>query len=189
MKTVILAALLLAPFAAFAADGGKTAPDKAKLRGALLLAHAKAFSLVEVLIGAEKAYSIACKDEKAFTTLMMIDMMISRSLETKKSIASDLAAASASAARDAAAHEAAVALVAELGALPSIVEKVMGPAKRCEAFMRDKDLAANKASTDDYGDSTWNAAKMHAGVNVRRLAGFDAAAELKAARALVEKTK
>lgn len=189
MKAIILAALILAPLSAFAADAGKTAPDRAKLRGALLLAHAKAFSLIEVLAGVEKAYSIACKDERSFTTLMMIDMMISRSLETKRSIMNDLAAASASAARDAAAQEASVALVAELDALPSSVAKAMAPAKRCESFMRDNDGAANKASTDDYGDSTWNAAKMHAGVNVRRLAGFDAAAELKAARALVEKTK
>lgn len=189
MKTAILAVLLLAPRAAFAADAGKAAPDKAKLRGALRLAHAKAFSLIEVLSGAEKTYSIACKDEKSFTTLMMIDMMISHSLKTKKSIADDLAAADASAARDAAAHEAAVALVGELGSLPAVVAQIMGPAKRCEAFMRDKDLAANKASTDDYGDGTWSAAAMHAGTNVRRLAAFDAAAELKAARALVDKTK
>lgn len=189
MKTEILAVLLLAPLAAFASDAGKTVSGKAKLRDALRLAHAKAFSVTEVLLGAEKAYSIACKDEKSFTTLMMIDMMISHSLKTKKSIASDLAAAAASAAPDAAAHEAAVALVAELGALPSGVAALMAPAKRCETFMRDKDLAANKASTDDYGDSTWSAAAMHAGTNVRRLAEFDAAAELKAARALVDKTK
>lgn len=181
MRTTLVALMLFVPLSAGAAD-------KTKLRSSLSLAYARAYSVCEVLGGAEKAYSIACKDEKSFTHLMMIDLMISYALETKSSIAGDLAAAAAEAAPDAAAREIASALVSELGSIAGSVAKIMAPAKRCEDHMKAKDSALDAADPDG-DDMTWDAARQHASINVRRLGKFDATAEIKAARALVEKTK
>lgn len=182
MKHLILAALLFAPLSARAAD-------VAKLRASLRLAHAKAYSVSELLLSVEKPYTIACKDERSFTTLMMIDMTLLFAFETKRSIAGDLAAAAASAARDAAAHESALDLVNELASIPGSAAKVAEPAKRCAEFIRAKDDAATEAAPDGRDDMLWSGARLHAGMIVTRLTQFDVAAELKAARALVEKTK
>lgn len=181
MKTLILAALLFAPLSARAADA-------AKLRSALNMAFAKAYSVCEVLAGAQKAYSIACKDERSFTTLMALDVMISYSLETKESIANDLAAAKAEAAPDPAAHEAAAALVQELSAIDAGLARIMEPAKRCEDFMKAKD-SARDAADPDGDDMTWDASRQHASINVLRLKKFDASALVAAARAIEAKTK
>lgn len=182
MKNLILASLLVAPLSARAAD-------VVKLRTSLRLAHAKAYAVSELLLSVEKPYTIACKDEKAYTTLMMIDMTLIFALETKKSIGGVLAAASSGVARDAAAHEIALALVDELSAIPGSAAKIAEPAKRCAGFIRAKDDAATEAAPDGRDDMVWNAARMHAGMNVSRLAQFSVVDELKAARALVEKTK
>ncbi len=182
MKTGLVALMLLVPLSASAAD-------KAKLRASLRLAHAKAYSVSELLLSVEKPYTVACKDEKSFTTLMMIDMTLLFALETKRSIAAALAAASAAVARDAAAHESALDLVNELASIPGSAAKVAEPAKRCAEFIGAKDDAATEAAPDGRDDMLWSAARMHAGMNVTRLAQFDVADDLKAARALVEKTK
>lgn len=181
MKTLILAALMLAPLGARAADA-------AKLRSALNSAHAKAYSVCEVLGGVQKAYALACKDEKSFTTLMALDLLISHSLQTKEAIATDLATARAEAAPDQAAHAAALALLKELDAINASLSRVLEPAKRCEEFMVSKD-AARDAADPDGDDMTWDASRLHAGINVRRLRKFDASAEAKTARDLVAKTK
>ncbi len=162
--------------------------DKTGLRAALGLAYARTYSVAELLIGATKAYSIACNDPKSYTTLMMIDMMLTRALDVKKSIADNLATAVAVAIPDAAAHESATSLVEELSVLPDAVATIMEPAKRCETFMRETDSAADKASSDG-DDMTWDAARQHSSINILRLAKFDVEAELRSARLIVERTK
>lgn len=181
MKNAILAALLFTPLSARAADAGK-------LRAALNSAYAKAYSVGEVLGGVQKAYSLACKDERSFTTLMALDIILSFSLETKETIAIDLAAAKAEAAPDPAAHAVAALLVQELSAINAGVGRLLEPAKRCEEFMRTKDHALDDKHPEG-DDMTWDASRMHAGMNVRRLQKFDATALVAAAREIEAKTK
>lgn len=181
MKTLILVVLTFAPLSARAADA-------VKLRAALNTAYANAYSVGEMLGGVQKAYSLACKDDKSFTTLMALDIVISYSLETKETIAIDLAAAKAVAAADPAAHAVAAILVKELGAINAGLARILEPAKRCEEFMKAKDRALDDADSEG-DDMTWDASRMHAGINVRRLQKFDATALLAAAREIEAKTK
>lgn len=181
MKTLLFAVLMFAPLSARAADA-------VKLRAALNAAYAKAYSVGEMLGGVQKAYSLACKDERSFTTLMALDIVISYSLETKETIAIDLAAAKAEAAPDPAAHAVAAILVKELGAIDAGLARILEPAKRCEEFMRTKDHALDDVHPAG-DDMTWDASRMHAGINVRRLQKFDATALVAAAREIEAKTK
>ncbi|MDD5303999.1 MAG: hypothetical protein PHS14_12940 [Elusimicrobia bacterium] len=195
MKTRMIAALLLAPLAASA---GEAIPVTAKsqLRGALMMSFAKTYAVNQALLGAESAYGVACRDEKSYTSLMMIDMFLAPALSEKKTISRYLGAAGAPL-PDAAAHQAATALVFQLEQAAKNLAKVMEPAERCKNFMDEKDAAADKIAlaafdartSEETNDMTWDAARQHAGINVMRLKEFDVAEELKAARALAEKTK
>ncbi|HUF25180.1 MAG TPA: hypothetical protein VMN81_13695 [Vicinamibacterales bacterium] len=189
MRTLIVLALVTASSVTGAPRAMQDGAGQAGQRAALLRAHARLYSAVEILMGTATAYSVACKDEKAFTTLMMLDMMMSRALSAKKAVARDLAAAAAVSSPDPSAHELALAVMEELTALSAAVDKVMEPARTCAAFMTAKDNAANLASRSDDGDMTWSAARSHAAINIRRLAEFESASERAAARGLVERTK
>lgn len=191
----MIAALLLAPV--FAAAGGPAAVTaESRLRGALMASFAKAYAVDQALLGAGSAYSVACRDEKSYTTLMMIDMFLAPALAEKKTIARSLSAADAPR-PDAAAHQAATALVSQLESAAKNLAKTMEAAERCKNFTEEKDAAADKIAlaafdaraSDETNDTTWDAARQHAGINVARLKGFDLADELKTARALAEKTK
>ena len=184
MKVFILASLLLAASAARAADMKKAASDKPKLRSSLTLAYAMAYAASELLMAAEATYSIACNKPESHTTLMMIDKTLTRALAQKKDMGAQLAAAAAAATPDAAAHDVAVRLDQELSTLSTVVARTVETASSCAAFMSQKDNAAVVSN-----DLTWNAARLHAGMNGMRLKDLDTAAELKTARTLVEKTK
>jgi hypothetical protein len=161
--------------------------DKATLRAQLTLAHGMTYAVNEFLLGSVDIYSLACRNAESYTTLMMVDMILSYALETKQSVAKALETAAAVASSDVAAQATAISVVRELNAIATSVAKVMAPAKRCATFMSEKHTAANNASAD--GDQTWSAARSHALYVVERLDKFDATADIKAAQAIVEKTK
>lgn len=177
MKYLIAAVLLaIAPNA--------RAGDKAKLRSALRAAHLKAFALAETLIGAQKGYSLACSDEHA-AALIVIEKVLENPVALKAAIAKDLETAAREAEKDAAAHDDAVALVDELQYMPAAAKKAVAEAKRCVDFV-------SKMSERDSSEADlfkWDGMRMHSNDNLKTLSGIDVSAELKAAQALVEKTK
>jgi len=187
MKIWLIAASLFCPGALRAAEPATAPPvaDKVKLRAELRLAYAKSFSFSEALIGADKGYDLACSDENSTRTLIMLEKILEPAFQTKNSIAGHLATAGTSATRDAAAHETAVALVNELNGLPNYAAKATARAKAC------LDMVLKRSGADDSEEDLfkWDGPLMHSRFNFNLFSGIDFSAELKAAQALVEKTK
>lgn len=164
-----------------------TLADKANLRYELRLSYAMAYAIVDTLFLAEKTYSVACTKPESYGNLMELDMALSFALEKKKALAKHLALAAQAASSDSGANETALHLVQELNAMTQIITVVTASAKRCEDFMIAKDGAANNASGGS--DTAWSASRTQAGILVKRMAQFGAAAELQAAQALVVLTQ